>query len=115
MRLSLSTASSKARKHKGAARIDGPQLLSVYGRALDAAVNPSVIMGVHEAELYDPNEVSVLHSRCYFTYELNGTIQSSLEQSEIQSRLRLWQERQEQIERQQYVPLMQVHRLAPER
>jgi len=72
-------------KRKGASRIDGPQLLGVYGRQLDAASDPLAITGVKKQrhdDLYDPNE-------------------SSLEQSEIQSRLRLWQERQEQIERQE--------------
>ena len=71
---SLCAASPKARKHTGAARIDGPQLLSVYGRALEAVVDPLVVMGVHEAELYDPNEVTVLPSRCNFASQLNLSI-----------------------------------------
>ena len=95
-------------KRKGASRIDGPQLLGVYGRQLDAASDPLAIMGVKKQrhdDLYDPNEVSSLRLGL-FGSDSNPFCQSSLEQSEIQSRLRLWQERQEQIERQEYVHLI---------
>ena len=94
---------------EGASRIGGPQQLGVYGRPLDATFDPSAIMGVKKqqhAEVHDPNEVSAPSSGPRNSgSDLHCFCQSSLEQSEIQSRLRLWQERQEQIERQQYAYL----------